>query len=79
MALVPTGVTTVMSVTPAACAGEVAVIWVPPRATVMSVPGPAPNMTALAPVKLVPVMVTEVPPVARPATGLSPLTLGTPS
>ena len=35
-----------------------------------------PNLTAVAPVKLVPATETDVPPVAGPAAGLSPVTVG---
>jgi hypothetical protein len=35
-------------------------------------------LTALAPVKLVPVMVTEVPPAGRPDEGLTAVTVGAP-
>ena len=44
--------------------------------TVTLVAAVVPNMTALAPVKLVPVMVTEVPPAGGPAGGLTPVTVG---
>ncbi len=36
----------------------------------------APNLTAVAPVKLVPVMTTLVPPVSGPDVGASPVTVG---
>ena len=36
----------------------------------------APNFTAVAPVKLVPVIVTHVPPAAGPVVGLRPVTVG---
>ena len=36
----------------------------------------APNSTAVAPVKLVPVMVTDVPPAGGPLVGLMPVTVG---
>ena len=36
----------------------------------------APNVTAVAPVKLVPVIVTVVPPAVGPAVGLTPVTVG---
>ena len=49
-------------------AGEVAVIEVA-ELTVKPVAGVAPNVTAVAPVKLVPVIVTEVPPVDGPDVG----------
>ena len=35
-----------------------------------------PNLTAVAPVKLVPVMVTAVPPAVGPLVGLMPVTVG---
>ena len=35
-----------------------------------------PKLTAVAPLKLVPVMVTTVPPVVGPLLGLTPVTLG---
>ena len=35
-----------------------------------------PKLTAVAPVKLVPVMVTEMPPASGPATGLTAVTVG---
>ncbi len=72
--LVPLGVVTVTSTAPAASAGAVAVTEVG-EAAVM-VPAVAPNFTALAPVKLVPVMVTEVPPTNGPDSGLTPVTVG---
>ena len=41
------------------------------------VPGwPVPKSTAVAPVKLVPLTMTEVPPAAGPFVGLSPVTVG---
>ena len=57
-------------------AGEVAVIEVA-LLTVKVVAAVAPNFTAVAPVKLVPVMVTEVPPAVGPEVGLTPVTVGT--
>ena len=59
----PPGVVTVMSTVPAEPAGAVAVIWVA-LLTVKLVALVAPNLTAVAPVKLVPVIVTVVPPAA---------------
>ena len=44
--------------------------------TVKLVAAVLPNFTAVAPVKLVPVMVTLVPPVAGPEVGARPLTVG---
>jgi hypothetical protein len=38
--------------------------------------GAEPKLTALAPMKLVPLMVTEVSPASRPATGVTVLTTG---
>ena len=57
-------------------AGAVAVIWV----ALLTVKEPAallPNLTAVAPVKLVPVMVTLVPPDGGPVFGLTLVTVGT--
>ena len=56
-------------------AGEVAVIEVA-ELTVKPVAGVAPNVTAVAPVKLVPVIVTEVPPVDGPDVGEIKVTVG---
>ena len=61
---------TLISTVPAACEGEVAVIVVslttenPAAATV-------PKVTALAPVKFVPVIVTPVPPAVLPEVGVT--------
>ena len=60
VALVPPPVVTVMSTVPV-LAGDVAVIEVE-LLTVKEVALALPNLTAVAPVKLVPVMVTLVPP-----------------
>ncbi len=74
--LVPLGVVTVMwTVPPARSAGEVAVIEVD-ELTEKAVAGVEPNPTAVASVKLAPVMVTGVPPPGTPATGLTALTVG---
>src|ERR1700730_16892248 len=73
--LAPAGVVPFTPTVPATAAGEVAVIEVaelntkPAAATV-------PNVTPLTPVKLVPVMVTEVPPAVGPEFGLSPVKVG---
>ena len=56
-------------------AGEVAVIWVA-ELTVKVVAAVAPKTTAVAPVKLVPVMVTDVPPARGPAVGAIDVTVG---
>jgi hypothetical protein len=74
VALVPPGVVTVTSTVPAP-AGEVAVICVA-LLNVNVVAAVAPNFTAVAPVKFVPVMVTTVPPAAGPLAGLTLLTVG---
>ena len=71
----PPGVVTVTSTTPAACAGAVDVIVVA-LTTLKPVAAVLPNLTAVAPVKFVPVIVTEVPPASGPDVGLSPDTVG---
>lgn len=58
-------------------AGLVAVIWVA-LLTVYVVAGMLPKVTAFAPVKFVPVIVTELPPANRPAGGEIPVTTGIP-
>ena len=75
VALVPLGVVTVTSTVPAVCAGEVAVIDVA-LFTVNDAAGVAPNCTAVAPVKPVPVIVTDVPPAVGPLVGLTLVTVG---
>ena len=69
--LVPPGPVTVTSTVPAAPAGAVAVMEVA-LLTVKVEAAVVPNFTAVAPVKLVPVIVTEVPPVVGPEVGLTP-------
>ena len=64
----PAGVVTVMSTVPAASAGATAVICVA-ESTVKLVAAVLPKETAVAPVKLVPVMVTVVPPRVEPEPG----------
>ncbi len=44
--------------------------------TLKELAGMEPNSTAVVPVKLLPVMLTEVPPVVGPLDGLIPVTLG---
>jgi hypothetical protein len=66
---------TVTSTVPAAPDGEVAVMLVA-LLTVKVVAAVAPNFTAVAPVKLVPVIVTDVPPVVGPLVGLMEVTEG---
>ena len=75
MALVPLGVVTVTSTVPAPADGEMAVTWVE-ELTVKLVAALEPKLTALAPVKLVPVMTTGLKPDSGPETGLSALTAG---
>jgi len=72
---VPPGVVTVTVDAPATPAGEVAVICVAELTTTF-VAAFAPNFTAVAPVKSVPVMITDVPPVAGPLVGLNDVTVG---
>ena len=74
MALVPPGVVTVTLTVPEP-AGEVMlrlVSLVTPR----MVPAVVPNLTAVAPVNPVPVIVTDVPPPAGPLTGDKLVTVG---
>lgn len=67
---VPPGVVTVTSTAPAAVVpGETAVTEVS-ETTVILVAGVEPKATAEAPVKLVPVRVTIVPPASAPAVGV---------
>jgi hypothetical protein len=79
VALVPSGVVTVTSTTPAVdVAGDVAVIDVP-LAVVLAVTvvaGTPPKSTAVAPVNPVPVSVTDVPPAMEPVAGEIPVTTG---
>jgi hypothetical protein len=77
VALVPPAVVTVTSTVPAP-AGEVAVIWVAPL-TVKELAAVLPNLTAVAPEKLVPAMVTLVPPVGGPVFGVTLVTVGAPT
>ena len=68
--------TTVISTVPADSAGEVAVIWVE-ELTVKPVAAVEPKSTAVAPVKLVPVIVTEVEPEVEPEVGVMEVMVGT--
>src|SRR5437870_1945076 len=63
------------STVPAACAGEVAVIFVA-EFTMKLAAGVPPKDTAVAPVKFVPVMMTLVPPAVVPLFGLTDETAG---
>ena len=69
------GFVTVTVTAPAACAGVVAVIWVPLTTTTFVAAVP-PNVTVAPLTKLVPVIVTPVPPVAGPVFGFTLLTEG---
>jgi hypothetical protein len=71
----PPGVVTTTSTALAACAGVVTVIVVE-LVTDTLVPAVPPNVTEVAPVKFVPVMVTEVPPAAGPLFGDTEVTVG---
>src|SRR5678816_2751913 len=75
VALVPEGVVTVTSTVPAACAGDTAVICVA-LSTVKLAAFVAPNFTDVAPVKPLPVIVTDVPPPVGPLVGLTLDTVG---
>jgi len=66
---------TVTSTVPAASAGETAVIDVA-LFTVKLAAAVPPNVTAVAPVRFVPVIVTVVPPVVGPLFGLMAVTAG---
>jgi hypothetical protein len=72
--LVPAGVVTVTLTVPVP-AGDVAVIEVA-ELTTTPVPAAVPNLTAVAPVKLIPEMVTLVPPAAGPDFGDTEVTQG---
>jgi hypothetical protein len=76
VAEVPPGVVTVTSTVPAEPAGEVAVMLVS-LTTVTSMAAWVPKLIAVAPVKPVPVMVTDVPPTSGPALGATAVTVGT--
>ena len=71
----PEGVVTVTSTVPAVPAGLVAMMLVS-LTTLKLVAGTVPKSTAVAPVKLVPVIVTDVPPNVGPVVGLMPVTAG---
>src|ERR1019366_3224152 len=76
MALVPLAVVTVRSTVPAGPAGAVAVTDVA-EFTVNEVAGTEPKVTAVAPVRLVPVIVTDSLPASGPDEGLRAVTVGT--
>ena len=73
--LVPPGVVTSTLAAPAVPAGVVAVIVVA-FTTVTAVAAAPPIVTAVAPVKLVPVRVTDCPPASGPDVGLMDVTVG---
>ena len=75
---VPAALVAVISTVPAACAGDVAVIWVS-EFIVKLVAAVAPKLTAVTSVKPEPVIVTDVPPVAAPAVGLTEVITGAPN
>ena len=72
---VPPGVVTATDVAPAPPAGVTAVIWVSP-VTVKLVAALPPKVTALAPVRPVPVIVTLVPPAVDPELGVALVIVG---
>jgi len=75
VALVPPVVVTVTSTGPVLdAAGDVAVIDV--SLLTVKDAGVEPKFTALAPVRSVPVIVTDVPPVVVPVVGVMPVTVG---
>ena len=74
---VPLGVVTSTLAVPALPAGVVAVMVVA-FTTVTAVAAVPPIVTAVAPVKLVPVRVTDCPPASGPDDGLMDATVGTP-
>jgi hypothetical protein len=69
------GVVTVTSTVPEDPAGDTAVTVVE-DVTLNDVAATEPNLTAVAPVKLVPVTVSEVPPAVEPVLGLNDETVG---
>ncbi|MGY4359591.1 hypothetical protein ACVW0J_006084 [Bradyrhizobium sp. i1.7.7] len=71
---VPPAVVTRTSTVPVP-AGDVAAIWVA-ELTVKPAAAVAPNVTAVAPVKLVPVMITLVPPPPGPDVGVIEVMVG---
>src|SRR5665213_53912 len=75
---VPLGVTTVTSTAVTGLTGKVGLMQVidVELTTTTLVAGIAPKKTAVAPVKLVPVTVTAVPPTRGPVVGLRPVTVG---
>jgi hypothetical protein len=72
---VPFAVVTATSTKPVACAGVFAVIVCGSTTTTLVAAAP-PNVTLVAPVKKVPVIVTEVPPLMPPVLGETDETVG---
>jgi hypothetical protein len=70
----PAGVVTVTPTAPKAPAGEIAVICVALLMAKAALTDP--KLTAVVPLKFVPVIVTEVPPVVAPKVGLISLMVG---
>jgi hypothetical protein len=75
LVLVPLGVVTITSTSPAAWAGVIAVIDVP-LTTVTPVAAAPPKVTEVAPIKSVPVIVTAVLPAIGPVGGATLVTVG---
>ena len=73
--LAPPRVATVVCTVPAACAGVTALIRVEESTRKLRAGAP-PKVTAVAPLKLRPVMVTVLPPPVGPLTGLMAVTVG---
>ncbi len=71
----PAGSSMTTSTTPAGCAGAIAVMVVSLITTTVGDGTPS-NVTPVAPVKPVPVMVTSVPPDSEPSSGTSVVTIG---
>ena len=71
----PAGVVTAIVTGPAACAGVTAVILVA-LAILKEVAGVPPTLTAVAPVKFVPVRVMDVPPAVPPTFGETAVIVG---
>jgi hypothetical protein len=76
MAEEPEVVVTITSTTPGRAAAPVVTVMLVGELTVMEAAGTPPNDTPTRPLKLVPVMVTDVPPAVLPEVTLSPLTDG---
>ena len=74
---VPAALVAVMSIVPAACTGDIAVICVS-EFTVKLVAEVAPKLTTVTLVRPEPVMVTDVPPAMEPAVGLTEVITGAP-